>query len=134
MRALAEPDFGTATIEDDLPRTFRREREAREREQREREAREREQREHQARAEEALSLREYLERTPGSGAYAHGGAMAIERLDMPFLHLVRFFLKAVFAAIPALILLSALLWMGGQALSIAFPHLSKMQILIHVPQ
>ncbi|HVY42795.1 MAG TPA: hypothetical protein VG966_07165 [Hyphomicrobiaceae bacterium] len=124
---MPEPHFATA--DDDLPRTFRREREAREREAREREEREREMREQ----EEAEDLRVYLDRHRAYGSAAPE-AGAVSRLEIPFFHLMRFFIKAVFAAIPALILLSALLWLGGQGLSIFFPHLSKMQILIHFPK
>jgi hypothetical protein len=39
---------------------------------------------------------------------------------------MRFFIKAVFAAIPALIILAGLLWLAGQGLSTYFPQLSKM--------
>jgi hypothetical protein len=45
-----------------------------------------------------------------------------------------FFIKAVFAAIPALLLLTVLLWLFGQGLQSAFPQLLKMKILIYVPQ
>ena len=63
-----------------------------------------------------------------------GAAPAIvTRLDVPFLHLSAFFLKAVIAAIPALILLLVLLWLAGEALTATFPDLIKMQILIRMP-
>lgn len=119
---MPEPHF--ATVEDDLPRTFRREREAREREARERERRER---------EEELAAREYLGRDMPHN-FAAPSPSAVERLDIPFFHLMRFFIKAVFAAIPALIILSGLLWLGGQGLATYFPELSRMQILIHFPK
>ena len=114
---MPEPHFVAA--DDDLPRTFRREREAREREARQRDA---------ARFAPEFSRDEmvYEERAPASGA--------VRRLEIPFLHLMRFFFKAVFAAIPALLLLTALLWLGGQALSAFYPQLGKMQILIHFPK
>lgn len=114
---MPEPHFAAA--DDDLPRTFRREREAREREGRLREA---------PRFASEFSHEEavYEDRAPGSGA--------VERLNIPFLHLMRFCFKFVFAAIPALLLLTALLWLGGQALSAFFPQLGKMQILIHFPK
>jgi len=135
---------------DDLPRTLRREKEAREREAREREA-----------AERALLERETL--SMGSAHMsepANAGPMppprdetalyampdntyipvseplmpaTVQRFDVPFLHLVTFFLKAVIAAIPALILLTAMMWVGGQLLKIFFPWLVKAQILIHFP-
>jgi hypothetical protein len=114
---MPEPNFAAA--DDDLPRTFRREREAREREARQR---------HMARFAPDLSRDEaiYEDRAPGPGA--------VERLQIPFFHLMRFCFKAVFAAIPALLLLTVLLWLGGQALSAFFPQLGKMQILIHFPK
>jgi hypothetical protein len=54
----------------------------------------------------------------------------VRGFDVPFLHLVKFFLKAVFAAIPALILLTAILWLLGGLLQAFFPDLVKMKILI----
>ena len=45
-----------------------------------------------------------------------------------------FFIKAVFAAVPALLLLTAMLWLFGQGLQPAYPQLLKMKILIYVPQ
>jgi hypothetical protein len=130
---------------DDLPRTLRREKEAREREAREREA-----------AERALNGRESLSmetfRTPEPAAapqdatsmYATPNSSymptaepvmpaSVQRFDVPFMHLIAFFLKAVLAAIPALILLTAVLWVGGQIVKIFFPWLLKAQILIHFP-
>jgi hypothetical protein len=119
---MPEPHF--AAVEDDLPRTFRREREAREREAREKELRDR---------RDALAAREYLGADPPYG-YDAAAAGTVARLEIPFFHLMRFFIKAVFAAIPALIILAGLLWLAGQGLSTYFPQLSKMQILIHVPK
>ena len=114
---MPEPHFAAA--DDDLPRTLRREREARLRDGRPREA--------AAFASEYVQDDSiYEERAAGTGA--------VHRLQIPFLHLMAFSFKAVFAAIPALILLTALLWLGGQALSLFFPHLGKMQILIHFPK
>ncbi len=57
----------------------------------------------------------------------------VRRLEVPFVHLMLFFIKAVFAAIPALIILAVLLWLGGAALQTFFPQLVKMQILIRFP-
>lgn len=136
---------------DDLPRTLRREREAREREAREREAAERAMNER-----EALSMGpapkgaiEQTEPVPSlapadPAVYAMPDASympvsepimpaAVQRFDVPFAHLVVFFLKAVVAAIPALILLTAILWLGGQFVKMFFPWLLKAQILIHFP-
>jgi hypothetical protein len=119
---------------DDLPRTLRREKEARLREAREREA--------QA-SGLGLSV-PHPEPVPyhaapsepyaasGTGAY-EAPAATVRRLDIPFGHLMAFFVKAVFAAIPALILLIAVLWVFGQALETFFPELLKMKILISFP-
>ena len=60
-------------------------------------------------------------------------AAAVTRFDVPFMRLVMFFLKAVFAAIPALILLGVLLWFAGHILQTQFPELIKMKILITFP-
>ena len=59
---------------------------------------------------------------------------AVNRFEVPFGHLMMFFIKAVFAAVPALLLLTVLLWLFGQGLQQAFPQLLKMKILIYVPQ
>jgi hypothetical protein len=58
---------------------------------------------------------------------------AVTRFDVPFFRLMAFFIKAVFAAIPALIILGALLWLAGDVLRNLFPWLVKMQILIRFP-
>jgi hypothetical protein len=52
---------------------------------------------------------------------------------IPFLRLMVFCFKLVFAAIPALILLTAILWLAGHAMMTFFPWLVKLQILIRVP-
>ncbi len=156
---MSEPTFSQIGDDhDDLPRTFRREKEAREREAREREAKEREARdrqmaERQAKeraqreraAAPALSVAApYLSAAPEPGAnpqvYADPAVQpdiadmpypaTVRRIDVPFFHLMAFFLKAVVAAIPALILLTAILWFLGQGLSTFFPELVKMKILI----
>ncbi len=58
----------------------------------------------------------------------------VTRLELPFLHLAGFFLKAVLAAIPALLLLTAILWGGGQLAKTYFPSLVQMKIDITFPQ
>ena len=123
---MSEPTF-SMTADDDLPRTIRREREAREREARERQARERE-------AAMAASVPS-IERDGGYGALASPPATVTD-IDVPFLGLMMFFVKAVFAAIPALIVLTALLWLFGQGLQSFFPQLLKMKIdvQIYAPQ
>ncbi len=132
---------------DGLPRTLRREKEAREREAAERANSER----------EALSMRPAVAssaRAPEPPAEHHSRVQSdmyampdgaylpvaepimpasVQRFDVSFMHLVTFFLKAVIAAIPALILLTGVLWVGGQLTKIFFPWLLKAQILIHFP-
>jgi hypothetical protein len=52
---------------------------------------------------------------------------------MPFAKLAMFFIRAVFAAIPALIVLTAILWVFGHTLQLFVPQLLKMKILIYMP-
>ncbi|MEW5962850.1 MAG: hypothetical protein AB1749_04750 [Pseudomonadota bacterium] len=119
---------------DDLPRTVRREKEARERELREREAAV-----ETAPQGPSLSTTTLAPDYEGHGPAYRGAldqppvAAAVTRLDIPFPRLVAFFLKAVFAAIPALVLLGGLLWAAGHLLRVYFPELVKMQILIYFP-
>ena len=118
--AMADTDYPLSDADtDDLPRTLRREKEARAREARERAS-------------------SGLEATAGYQAAGEGYAAevypsVVKRLDVPFLHLMVFFLKSVLAAIPALILLTVILWFMGQALQTFFPELVKMKILISFP-
>ena len=120
---MPEPHF--ATIDDDLPRTFRREREAREREARAREAHERE----ADVIEPAFLRRDAPHQHRMIAEPANEGL-----LQIGFLRLMAFCIKAVFAAIPAILILAVLLWLGGQALATFFPHLPRMQILVHFPK
>ncbi len=90
---------------DDLPRTLRREKEARAR----------------AAREQANSGLSATDGYPAEESYAYDTAAelapaAVHRFDVPFLHLMMFFLKAVIAAVPALILLGIILWFMGQVL------------------
>ena len=55
------------------------------------------------------------------------------RIKVPFFSLMGFFIKAVFAAIPALLILIAMLYGLGLALQAYFPQLIKMKILISFP-
>ncbi|MEL7047569.1 MAG: hypothetical protein AAFO75_01170 [Pseudomonadota bacterium] len=119
---------------DDLPRTLRREKEAR------------------ARANQA-------EAQPASDPGAFGPSAAVNdfhrppisvqpgydadfsaplpsevtRFNVPFFHLVGFFIKVAFAAIPGLAILGGLIWGAGYLLQTYFPWLVKMQIFIHFP-
>jgi hypothetical protein len=118
---------------DDLPRTLRREREARERAKREEEERKR-----------RATLTHDFE--PGPPAAAHSGypgpgpaehdavPAVVTRFDVPFVRLMTFFIKAVFAAIPALIILGALLWLAGDVLKGMYPGLINTEVIIRVPR
>lgn len=137
---MADPNYAPIGDEpvDDLPRTFRREKEAREREARERAARER------AAAPSLSMAPDDFATAPPPKVLAERPAAAaaappltdvpypaiVRRFDVPFAHLVTFFLKAVVAAIPALILLMAILFGLGKVLGTFFPDLVKMKILI----
>ena len=117
---MSEPTF-SMTADDDLPRTIRREREARERQAREREA-------------AAAAPMPMIEREGNYGMPAP--AATVTAIDVPFFRLMTFFIKAVVAGVPALILLTMLLWLLGQTLQSYFPQLLKMKIdvQIYAPQ
>ena len=108
---MSEPNFGLAH-DDDLPRTLRRERDAR-------------------------SAQAYPAATDLGHGYSDGlddARPAIVRgFDVPFFRLAAFFLKAVLAAIPAIVLLGVLLWLLGAGLQTYFPWLVKMKVLITFP-
>lgn len=115
---------------DDLPRTLRRERDAREREARERMAKERE----AYAAQAGPSMADpFAVADPAFAQQVEPLPAVVRRFDVPFLQLVVFFLKAVFAMVPALIVLGLILWGIGQFLQNFFPQLVKMQILIWFP-
>jgi hypothetical protein len=119
---MAEPRFAD---DDDLPRTLRRERDARERE---REMRERE----KAAAEESFGGTSTHSQQSYGYHYAPtgDGGVTVTRLRIPFAHLMFFFMKAVVAAIPALILLTVLLWGMGQGLKAFMPGLRHFEIIV----
>jgi hypothetical protein len=136
---MADPTYAPLGDDpaDDLPRTFRREKEAREREARERAARERAATPTLSTAPDpyaATGPKVYVEPAPAVAAAAlnENYPAVVRRFDVPFGHLVVFFLKATIAAIPAMILLMAILWGFGQFLQTFFPELVKMKILIGV--
>jgi hypothetical protein len=124
---MVQPRFAE---DDDLPRTLRRERDAREREMRERET---------AAFATDDSYRAHAGAGYGGAVYGYepapagDGTVTVTRLRIPFLHLVAFFLKAVLAAIPALLLLGVLLWGFGQGLKSAFPGLRHFEIVVRTP-
>lgn len=116
MPLTADGDF------DDLPRTLRRERE---------------------RQEAATSSKAQTFDAPPPYEVDHEGYHAdhapqpvpasVERFNVSFFQLMGFLLKAVVAAIPALILLTVILWFAGQALQAFFPELVQLKILISFP-
>lgn len=119
---MAEPRFAD---DDDLPRTLRRERDARERERRERELAETQ--------DDSFATGGQRHPTPGLGydfASPTERAGTVTRLEIPFVHLMLFFVKAVVAAIPALILLTVLLWGMGQGLKAFFPQFRHFEIVV----
>ncbi len=127
---MPEPHF--TTMDDDLPRTFRREREAREREAREREAADREPPAVLRKAAAAMADARPAPDPVATGPRL-GEPVAVTRLEIPFGHLVAFFFKAIFAALPALLVLMVILWGIGEMLQRTFPWLVKMRILIQFP-
>ena len=123
---MSEPTF-SMTADDDLPRTIRREREAREREAREREG-----------SAESARPRCPCRRSSATAptACSPSPPATVTDIDVPFVRLMTFFIKAVFAAVPALLVLTALLWLFGQGLQSFFPQLLKIKIdvQIYAPQ
>lgn len=118
----ADSDF------DDLPRTLRREKEARARE-----ARERRDRERGTMDASRGDPPAYVSRAMPVVYGDEPVAASVRRFDVPFFHMMMFFMKAVVAAVPALMLLGAMLYFAGQALETHFPELLRMKILITFP-
>lgn len=125
---MAEPHFAN---DDDLPRTLRRERDAREREAREREAQMAGYAAQPGAAQQAYAAPDYA--ADSANLFGSGGSGTVTRLEIPFRHLVWFFLKAVIAAIPALVLLTAILIAGGKALQNFVPNLRVFEIIVRTP-
>lgn len=117
---MAEPRFGS---DDDTPRVLRRAREEHERSMRER----------GGVSEPAPTFAADSEMRP---AYEPAPPMAIAssgvvtRFEVSFLHLVRFFLKAALASIPALILLAVLMFGFGKMLQAFFPGLRLFEVVV----
>jgi hypothetical protein len=136
---MAEPRFAD---DDDLPRTLKRERDARERELREREMAMGAAPEPAYQAAGAYPAAGATASAPyPAGGYAPdpygyepapagNGTVTVTRLQIPFLHLVAFSLKAVIAAIPALVLMGLLFWGAGEALRAAFPSFKGIHIRV----
>jgi len=131
--ASADVDFGAFLDEtDDLPRTFRREKEARAREAGERAARERAKPPSLPTSIAANSRQPRIYASTGNNRRGDENRLAatVRSFDVPFTHLVTFFLKAALAAIPALLLLEAILWFAGAGLHALSQQLIKMMGLI----
>ena len=122
---MPEPHF--TTMDDDLPRTFRREREARERQALERDT------PSGGRVLRKAAASQRAAPDPVAANTLPGESVTVTRFDVPFGHLAKFFVKAVFAALPALILLTIVLWGVGEVMQRYFPWLLKMRILIQFP-
>lgn len=118
---MAEPRL-SMTADDDLPRTLRREKEARDREARQ------------------------LENTAGPVHYEAGDNFTYEPaepyqeaevtvgyLNIPFFHMMAFFIKAAIAAIPALIMLAAVTYGMLWALGTLFPTVFKSGLVLWLP-
>lgn len=139
--AVTGSDFDPLSDEtEDLPRTLRREKEARAREARERAAQERAAAptlsmgtDEHPRPQPQIYASADFSPDPAAGPAQNLMPATVRNIDVPFQHLVLFFLKAVFASIPALILLTVVLWTLGALLELAFPWLIKMKILISFP-
>jgi hypothetical protein len=129
---MPEPTF-SMTADDDLPRTIRRERDA-QREAREREARDREAHERAANERKSAAPAPVLQRE-GEDEFEslRPQSATVVDFDVPLTKLAMFFIRAVFAAIPALLVLMAILWVFGHTLQLFFPQLLKMKILIYMP-
>lgn len=139
--ATAGPDLDPLLDDtEDLPRTLRREKEARAREARERAAQERAAApslsmgpEDRARPQPQIYATAELAPNASNSPSGMLAPVSVRKIDVSFVDLALFFLKAVIAGIPALILLGAVLWTLGALLEMAFPWLIKMKILISVP-
>ena len=125
MPLMADSEF------EDLPRTVRREKEARARE-----ARERRERERNSFTNESLGdPPPHLSRSSvAPRIYDEPAATEPSlRFDVPFAQHVIFLIKAALAAVPALILLSVALYFVGKGFGAFFPDLERTKILISFP-
>jgi hypothetical protein len=128
---VADTNFAMMGEADDLPRTLRREKEARERAKREEEARKRNATlTHDYDANQRAAVED---RAARGAEFATAGGI-VTGFDVPFFKLMQFFIKAVFAAIPALIILGVMLWFAGAALKSAYPGLVHTEVVIRVPR
>lgn len=76
--------------------------------------------------------------TAGSPAfdyeYVDSDEVTVTRINVPFFHLMGFFLKAVFAAIPAMVVFLVILYGIGELIEVVAPELLQMKIIIMQPQ
>ena len=112
---MAEPQFAMNS-DDDLPRTFRRERERRTAANL------------QATGSTGFASDNSSDTPPGDGP-----PVTVTAFDVPFLKMVTFFLKGAFAAVPALIVLGLMMFAIGQVAQTFLPWLVKMRIVIQFP-
>ena len=113
---MAEPQFAT-NVKDDLPRTLRRERDAR-----------------RSAAASGTAYNNDAMRAAGSDiAPGDGPPVTVTAFDVPFLKMVTFSLKAAIAAVPALIVLGLMMFAIGQVAQMFLPWLVKMRIVIQFP-
>lgn len=119
---------------DDLPKTLRRQREQQEREARERALRERDARERQltdrAARFEPVPLGPQRAAEFGAPFADEPQAAVVTAFNVPFFRLMMFLIKCVLAGIPAMLLLTVLLWGMGQALKAYAPELRHFQVII----
>lgn len=120
--SMAEPQFAMHG-DDDLPRTLRRERDAR------RQA----QSLQQGGPSSAPSIPEDQTRSFVTDEPGEGPPVTVTAFDVPFMKMVTFYLKSVVAAIPALILLGLVMFAMGQIAQRFLPWLVKMRIMISFP-
>ena len=58
----------------------------------------------------------------------------VTAVKIPFFRLMLFFIKAVFAAIPAMILLGVIVWFAMKGLKLYYPELIQLEVLIRAPK
>lgn len=122
---MAEPQFAMHG-DDDLPRTLRRERDARRQAQNF-------QQQHPTSASSAPTIPDDQARPFTSDEPGEGPSVTVTAFDVPFMRMVTFYLKSVIAAIPALILLGLIMFAMGQIAQRFLPWLVKMRIMISFP-
>lgn len=121
---MAEPQFAMHS-DDDLPRTLRRERDARRQAQSFQQS--------HGGGSAAPSIADDDKRSYVADHPADAPPATVTGFDVPFLQLVTFFLKCAVAAIPALIVLGLVMFAMGQIAQKFLPWLVKMRIVVSFP-